>query len=108
MVVINVLGTDLVIVTKPVFGKSGFFRKVPVTAKNPTLPQRKARAWLATTAHALQGTFGSTAKMPKIAEAIRAKAPGVGTHGGKTKREYVIAKRVGSARIAALVKEAAG
>lgn len=106
MVRISVLGNELVIVTKPVFGTSGFLRHVPVTANNPTLPQRKARAWLATTAHGLIDTFGATAKMPKIAEKIQAKAPGIGTHGGKTKRQYTIDKRVSAERISALQRAA--
>jgi len=51
----------------------------------------------------LQGTFGRDPEMPKIATAIKGKAPGKGTHGGlKTLREYAVKKRVSEARIEAL------
>jgi len=103
---ISVFGVDMCLVQKPVFGRSFFLRRIPSTAKNPTLPQRKARAWLATTAHGLIDTWGATAEMPNIAKAIQARAPGVGAHGGKSKRDYVIAKRVSAERISALQRAA--
>jgi len=110
MPVINFMGTKLYIRMKPTFtgAKAPVLCKVPYTADNPSLPQRKARYWLASTAAGLQGTFGRDPKMPKIATAIMDKAPGKGVHGGlKTLREYAIKRRVPAARIDALRTAAA-
>lgn len=102
MPVINFLGTDLYIRMKPTFvgARAPVLCKVPYTAKNPTDPQKKARYWLASTAHGLRGTFGREPKMSKLAAEIKKKAPGKGVHGGlKTLREYAIKRRVSDARI---------
>lgn len=110
MPVINFMGTKLYIRMKPTFtgAKAPVLCKVPYTADNPTGPQRKARYWLASAAHGLQGTFGRDPKMPKIATAIKDKAPGKGAHGGlKTLREYAVKRRVSEARIEALRTAAA-
>jgi len=96
MPVITFLGQKLYIQMKPTFvgAKSPVLKKVPYTADNPTLPQRKARYWLASTAHGLQGTFGRLPNMPVIANEIKKKAPGKGVHGGlKTLRDYAIKRR---------------
>jgi len=96
---------------KPTFtgAKAPVLCRVPYTADAPTLPQRKARYWLGSTAHGLQGTFGRDPKMPKIATEIMHKAPGKGVHGGlKTLRDYAIKRRVPDARIEALRTAAAG
>lgn len=117
MPVINFLGTMLYIQTKPTFrgAKAPVLKKVPFTADNPTLPQRKARSWLAATAHGLLGTRGVVADTghgkagPKLAREIYNKKPGKGTHGGlKTSFEYAKARRVPESRIADLAAEAAG
>jgi hypothetical protein len=102
MPVIQFLGQKLYIQMKPTFigAKAPVLKKVPYTADNPTLPQRKARYWLASTAHGLQGTFGRLPKMPVIAAEIQKKKPGKGVHGGlKTLRDYAIKRRVTDARI---------
>jgi len=105
------MGTNLYIQMKPTFrgAKAPVLKKVPYTADNPTLPQRKARAWLARTAHGLQGTFDTVSDTgkgiagPKIARSIFDKKPGKGTHGGKkTLREYAIARRKPDSRITEL------
>ncbi len=114
MPVINFMGTNLYIQMKPTFrgAKAPVLKKVPYTAVNPTLPQRKARAWLATTAHSLLDTVGTVSDTghgkagPKIARELYNKKPGIGHHGGKTSREYAIARRVPPSRITDLQKEA--
>jgi hypothetical protein len=92
----------LYIQTQPTFAgaKAPVLKKVPRTARNPTGPQRKARAWLARTAYTLRGTFDTVSDTghgkagPKIAREIYNKKPGKGAHGGKkTMREYAIARR---------------
>lgn len=110
MPVINFMGTKLYLRMKPTFegAKAPVLCRVPYTADNPTLPQRKARYWLASAAHGLQGTYGRDPKMTKLATAIKDKAPGKGTHGGlKTLREYAVKRRVSDARIEALRAAAA-
>lgn len=115
MPVINFMGTKLYIQTKPTFrgAKAPVLKKVPFTADNPTRPQRKARAWLAVTAHGLIGTEGVVADTghgkagPKIAREIYNKKPGIGTHGGVTLREYGKRRRVPESRIADLQAQAA-
>lgn len=116
MPVINFLGTMLYIQTKPTFrgAKAPVLKKVPFTADNPTQPQRKARAWLASTAHGLLDTRGVVADTghgkagPKIAREIYNKKPGKGTHGGKASMwEYAKARRVPASRISDLQAEAA-
>ena len=114
MPVINFMGTDLYIQMKPTFrgAKAPVLKKVPYTADNPTLSQRKARSWLATTAHALIDTIGTVADTghgiagPKIAREIYNKKPGIGTHGGKSSHDYCVARRVPSSRITDLQKAA--
>lgn len=116
MPVINFMGTDLYIQMKPTFrgAKAPVLKKVPYTAENPTLPQRKARSWLATKAHSLLDTVGTVADTghgkagPKIAREIYNAKPGIGTHGGKTLREYAKENRVPESRIDDLKKEALG
>ncbi|MBA7669198.1 hypothetical protein ES703_77326 [subsurface metagenome] len=116
MPVIDFMGTKLYIQMKPTFrgAKAPVLKKVPFTADNPTPFQRKARSWLATTAHGLLDTVGTVADTghgkagPKIAREIYNAKPGIGTHGGKTSREYSKARRVPESRIADLVKEASG
>jgi hypothetical protein len=53
-------------------------KKVPYTADKPTLPQRKARAWLARMAFTLREKFGTSLwmdeEMPNIAIEIGKKA----------------------------------
>jgi hypothetical protein len=102
MPVITFLGQKLYIQMKPTFvgAKCPVLKKVPYTADNPTLPQRKARYWLASTAYSLRGTFGRRPDMPEIAYQIKTKAPGKGVHGGlKTLRDYAIRRRVPDKRI---------
>lgn len=108
MPVVNFLGTKLYIQMKPTFrgAKAPVLKKVPYTADNPTKPQRKARYWLAKTAHDLQGTFGTTSDTgkgkagPEIAREIFNKKPGKGVHGGlKTLRDYAIKRRKPDSRI---------
>jgi len=108
------LGVDMYLQTEPTFkgAKCPVVKKVPYTADKPTLPQRKARAWLARMAFTLRETFGTSLwrdkEMPNIAIEIGKKAPGKGIHGGKpTLRDYAIARRVPETRIAQLEKEAA-
>ena len=117
MPVINFMGTNLYIQMKPTFrgAKAPVLKKVPYTADNPTLPQRKARAWLASAAHGLLGTVGTVADTghgkagPKIAREIYNKKPGKGTHGGlKTSFAYSKRRRVPESRIADLIAEASG
>lgn len=102
MPVFNFLGTKMYIQTKPTFrgAKAPVIKKVPRTADHPTLPQRKARAWLARTAFSLRDTFGTVSDSghgkggPRIAREIFNRAPGKGVHGGlKTLREYAIRRR---------------
>jgi len=115
MPVINFMGTDLYIQMKPTFrgAKAPVLKKVPYTADNPTPPQRKARAWLARTAHGLQNTFGTVADTghgiagPKIAREIYNKKPGIGVHGGVSLQEYAKRRRVPDTRISDLEKAAA-
>lgn len=116
MPVINFMGTDMYIQTKPTFrgSKAPVLKKVPFTAANPTMKQRKARAWLARRAYSLRGTFGVSANTghgkagPNIARKIFEAKPGKGAHGGyKSMREYAIARRVPESRIADLEAEAA-
>ena len=114
MPVINFLGTMLYIQTKPTFrgAKAPVLKKVPFTADNPTRPQRKARAWLAVTAHGLIGTEGVVADTghgkagPRIARLIYDKKPGIGSHGGVTQAEYGKRRRVPESRIADLQAQA--
>ncbi len=109
MPVITFLGQKLYIRMKPTFigARAPVLCKVPYTADNPTDPQKKARAWLATTAYQLRGTFGREPRMPKIAAEIQKKKPGKTVHGGKpTLRDYAIARRVTLARINELRKAA--
>jgi len=117
MPVINFMGTNLYIQTKPTFrgAKAPVLKKVPYTADSPTGPQRKARAWLARTAYTLRGTFDTVADTghgiagPKIARAIYEKKPGKGVHGGlKTLREYAVKRRVPETRISELEEMARG
>jgi len=112
----NFLGTDMYLQTKPTFrgAKAPVLKKVPYTAINPTIKQRKARYWLANTAHDKKGTFGTTSNTghgkagPLIAREIFNKKPGKGAHGGyKTLREYAISRRVPDSRIEDLKAEAA-
>lgn len=109
MPVINFLGTKLYLRMKPTFrgSKAPVLCTVPYTADNPTDPQKKARAWLIRTARANMDTFGRdpSGKYPAIAGKIKAKAPGTGAHGGKTKREYVLAKRKSTEYIESLLKQ---
>ena len=109
MPVINFLGTLLYLRMKPTFrgAKAPVLCTVPFTAENPTDPQKKARAWLIREARANMDTFGRdpSGRMPMIASKIQAKAPGTGAHGGKTPREYVIAKRKSAEYIDALLKK---
>jgi len=117
MPVINFMGTNLYIQTKPTFrgAKAPVLKKVPYTADNPTSRQKKARAWLARTAYGLRDTFDTVSDTghgkagPRIARAIYDKKPGKGAHGGlKTLRDYAIARRVPESRIRDLEAAAAG
>jgi hypothetical protein len=116
MPTINFMGTNLYIQTKPTFrgSKAPVLKKVPYTADNPTMKQRKARAWLARTANGKRGTFGTVSNTghgkagPQIAREIFNAKPGKGVHGGyKTMREYAISRRVPDSRIRDLEAEAA-
>lgn len=111
MPTINFMGTMLYIQTRPTFrgAKAPVLKKVPFTADNPTMKQRKARAWLARTAYGKRGTFDTVADTghgkagPKIAREIYNAKPGKGAHGGyKTLREYGISRRVPESRISDL------
>ncbi len=114
---INLLGTKVYIQMQPTFpgSKAPVLKKVPHTADNPTLPQRKARHWLAAKAHGLQGTFGTVSDTgrgkggPAIAKEIADAAPGKGTHGGlRSLRDYAIRRRKSDARIEELRVAAQG
>jgi len=116
MPTINFMGTPLYIQTKPTFrgAKAPVLKKVPYTADNPTIKQRKARADLARKAYGARGTFGTTSNTghgkagPMIARKIFDAKPGKGAHGGlHTLREYAIARRVPESRIRDLEAEAA-
>ena len=105
------MGTDLYIQMKPTFrgAKAPVLKKVPYTADNPTLPQRKSRAWLARMAYSKRGIDGTVSDAghgvagPKIARAIYDAKPGKGTHGGlKSSHEYAIKRRVPESRISDL------
>jgi hypothetical protein len=108
MPVINFMGTDLYIQMKPTFrgAKAPVLKKVPYTADNPTLPQRKARAWLGRHAYTARGTYGTVADAghgkagPALARRLFNEKPGKGTQGGKASmRDYAIARRVPESRI---------
>lgn len=108
---INFLGTELYIQMRPTFrgAKAPVLKKVPYTARTPSTPQRKARAWLARTAFSLRDTWGVVADTghgkagPKIAREIYNRKPGKGVHGGlRTLREYAIARRKSEAEIVEL------
>jgi hypothetical protein len=110
------MGTDMYIQTKPTFrgAKAPVIKKVPYTALNPTIKQRKARAWLARKAFSSRGTNGTTSNTghgkagPNIARKIFDGKPGKGAHGGyKTLHEYAISRRVPESRISDLEAEAA-
>jgi hypothetical protein len=112
----NFMGTDMYIQTKPTFrgAKAPVIKKVPYTALNPTMKQRKARAWLARTAYGKRGTNGTTSNTghgkagPIIAREIFNVKPGKGAHGGyKTLHDYAISRRVPESRIRDLEAEAA-
>jgi hypothetical protein len=110
------MGTEMYIQMKPTFrgAKAPVLKKVPYTAENPTIKQRKARAWLARHAYGARGTNGTTSNTghskagPNIAKKIFDAKPGKGAHGGyKTLHEYAISRRVPESRIADLEAEAA-
>jgi len=112
----NFMGTDMYIQTKPTFrgSKAPVLKKVPYTATNPTMKQRKARAWLARTAYGARGTNGTNSNTghgkagPNIARKIFDAKPGKGAHGGyHTLHEYAVSRRVPESRIRDLEAEAA-
>lgn len=107
MAKIVIMGQEFYMRMLPTFpgSKAGILCKMPYTARNPTVPQLKARLWLAQKAVGLTNTYGSVPDAgrgkggPTIAREIAKLAPGVGTHGGKTARAYTIAKRKGEAGV---------
>ena len=107
MAKILIMGQEFYIRMKPTFpgSKAGILCRMPYTAANPTVPQLKARIWLAEQAVKNTDTFGTVSDAgkgkggPKIAFEIYKAAPGIGTHGGKTMREYTVARRKGDAGV---------
>ena len=107
MAKILIMGQEFYIRMKPTFpgSKAGILCAMPYTAANPTVPQLKARLWLAEKAVGLTNTFGTVSDAgkgkggPKLAFEIYKLAPGTGTHGGKTQREYTVARRKGEAGV---------
>ena len=113
MAKISIMGQEFYMRMLPTFpgAKSGVLCKMPYTARNPTVPQLKARLWLATKAVALTNTFGSVSDAgkgkggPKLALEIFKAAPGIGTHGGLSQRGYVEKRRKGQAGVASIQRQ---
>lgn len=107
MAKVIIMGQEFYIRMLPTFpgSKAGILCRMPYTARNPTVPQLKARLWLAEKAVGLTNTFGTVSDAgkgkggPKIAAEIAKLKPGVGTHGGKSQREYVVARRKGESGV---------